>query len=135
MPGGTARRRSKVAHPAEAPATADLSSLASELQSAPLTTPEPDPHQGIPFDSDTEEIIAGCASRLTLTDVRRLAHAVDQGQAVTVEYLAASGNRTVRTLSGLELDPQPLAEPAVPGRAAGRGRRAPQRGRRTGCEW
>lgn len=34
-----------------------------------------------------------------------LTHAIDAGTAITVEYVAASGNRTVRTLSELVLDP------------------------------
>ncbi|MFJ4843103.1 WYL domain-containing protein [Streptomyces sp. NPDC088746] len=34
-----------------------------------------------------------------------LAHAIDAGTAITVEYVAASNNRTVRTLSELVLDP------------------------------
>ncbi|WP_442812093.1 MULTISPECIES: WYL domain-containing protein [unclassified Streptomyces] len=38
-------------------------------------------------------------------DVRQLAHAVDVGTATTVEYVAASGNRAVRILSELVLDP------------------------------
>ncbi|WP_369192612.1 WYL domain-containing protein [Streptomyces sp. R08] len=33
------------------------------------------------------------------------AHAIDAGQAITVEYVAASGKQTVRTLSRLALDP------------------------------
>ncbi|WP_281187166.1 hypothetical protein [Streptomyces katrae] len=28
------------------------------------------------------------------SDVRRLAHAIDAGRAITVEYVAASGSRT-----------------------------------------
>ncbi|MFD9285323.1 hypothetical protein ACFWD7_50410 [Streptomyces mirabilis] len=46
------------------------------------------------MDSDTEEIIAGHASQLSLTDVRELAHAINDDQAVTIEYVAASGSRT-----------------------------------------
>ncbi|MFD5410953.1 WYL domain-containing protein [Streptomyces nojiriensis] len=42
---------------------------------------------------------------MSYTDVRQLAHAIDAGTLLTVEYVAASGNRTVRTLSRLELDP------------------------------
>ncbi|MEV8198809.1 WYL domain-containing protein [Streptomyces sp. NPDC079141] len=41
---------------------------------------------GFPFGTDTEEI----------------------GTAITVEYVAASGSRTVRTLSPFELDPSYL---------------------------
>ncbi|MGW3724666.1 WYL domain-containing protein, partial [Streptomyces sp. NPDC000851] len=41
---------------------------------------------------------------LSLADVRQLAHAIDEGREVTIEYVAASGSRTVRTLSELELD-------------------------------
>ncbi|MFJ4552833.1 WYL domain-containing protein [Streptomyces sp. NPDC088817] len=55
--------------------------------------------------TDTEETVAEWAKRLPYSDVRRLAHAIDTGEPVTVEYVAASGNRTVRTLSRLLLDP------------------------------
>ncbi|MER6127570.1 helicase C-terminal domain-containing protein [Streptomyces sp. NPDC001795] len=89
----------------ETPATADLRALATRLKTAPAATPRPDPYNGIPFDSDTEEIIAGYARQLSLTDVRQLAHAVNEGQAITIEYVAASGSRTIRTLSELDLDP------------------------------
>lgn len=60
-----------------------------------------------PFEpvTDTEEIIAGHASGLSLTDVRQLAHAVDAGRAITIEYVAASGGHTVRRLTELALDP------------------------------
>ncbi|SFG07862.1 WYL domain-containing protein [Streptomyces mirabilis] len=89
----------------QAPAAVDLKTLAARLRAAPPMAPEPDPYNGAPFDSDTEEIIAGHASRLSLTDVRQLAHAINDGQAVTIEYVAASGSRTVRTRSRLDLDP------------------------------
>jgi hypothetical protein len=83
-----------------------LRALAVRLREAPASSPEPDPYNGgVPFGTDTEEIIAGYASQLSLTDVRQLAYAVDAGQTVTVEYVAASGSRTVRNLSDLELDP------------------------------
>ncbi|MFE1319657.1 helicase-associated domain-containing protein [Kitasatospora phosalacinea] len=85
-------------------ADADLPALATRLLDAPVEVPEPDPYDGRPYDSDTEEIIAGCASNLSFSDVRQLAHAVNSGQAVTIDYAAASGHTTVRTLSRLELD-------------------------------
>ncbi|MEV7387531.1 WYL domain-containing protein [Streptomyces sp. NPDC091215] len=59
----------------------------------------------MPFATDTEEIVAGYAKHLSYSDVRQVAHAIDTGAAITVEYIATSGNRTVRTLSDLELDP------------------------------
>lgn len=101
-PGPRQRQAAAVDH---VRAAGGLRALAVRLRAAPLTSREPDPHSGIPFDTETEEIIAGCASRLSLTDVRQLAHAVDAGQAITVEYVAASGSRTVRSLSDLDLDP------------------------------
>ncbi|MFC4517616.1 helicase-associated domain-containing protein [Streptomyces ehimensis] len=104
LPGSGALRRADERVP-QASATADPGLLAARLQATPPTTPQPDPHNGVPFGSDTEEIIAGYARQLSLTDVRQLAYAVDEGQAVTIEYVAASGNRTVRTVSELELDP------------------------------
>lgn len=104
--GTGADRRSAVRHAAKTPATVDPNALATRLLSAPPTTPEPDPFgSGVPFGTDTEEIVAGYAKRLSYTDVRQLAHAIDTGTAITVEYVATSGNRTVRTLSRLELDP------------------------------
>ncbi|MFJ6382389.1 helicase C-terminal domain-containing protein [Kitasatospora sp. NPDC092039] len=82
----------------------DLPSLAARLRDAPQDVPEPDPWDNRPYDSDTEEIIAGHARNLPFTDVRQLAHAVNDGRAVTIEYVAASGNATVRTVSRIELD-------------------------------
>ena len=82
-----------------------LRALAVRLRAAQPTGPEPDPDSGIPFDTDAEEIIAGYASRLSPADVRQLAHAVTVGQAITIEYIAASGSHTVRSLSELDLDP------------------------------
>jgi hypothetical protein len=104
LPGGTSASRNTSARTAQATATVDLSALAARLRAAPPVTPEPDPDNGIPYDSDTEEIVAGWARLLSLADVRQLAHAINEGQAVTIEYVAASGSRTVRTLSELELD-------------------------------
>ncbi|WP_322939729.1 helicase-associated domain-containing protein [Actinacidiphila paucisporea] len=82
-----------------------LRDLAGRLCAAPPTSPEPDPDNGVPFETDTEEIIAGYAERLSLTDVRQLAHAVDTGQVITIEYDAASGGHSVRSVSELVLDP------------------------------
>lgn len=79
--------------------------LAARLHAAPPSSPEPDPNNGVPFGTDTEEIIAGYADRLSLTDVRQLAHAVDTGRAITIEYDAASGGHSVRSVSELDLDP------------------------------
>lgn len=93
------------ARTAGTPPSVDVSALAARLTSAPPTSPEPDPYNGVPFDSDTEEIVAGYGTRLSLTDVRQLAHAIHEDQAVTIEYVAASGSHTVRTLSRLDFDP------------------------------
>ncbi|MFF1306575.1 helicase-associated domain-containing protein [Streptomyces sp. NPDC058307] len=87
-------------------ADAGTDALADRLLKAPPTAPEPDPFgTGVPFGTDTEEIVAGYAKHLSYSDVRQVAHAIDTGAAITVEYVATSGNRTVRTLSALELDP------------------------------
>lgn len=107
-PGGTPGGRNPSARRAQASATVDLSGLATRLRAAPAITPEPDPAGGVPFGTDTEEIVAGYARLLSLADVRQLAHAIDEGRPVTIEYVAASGNRTVRTLSELDLDPPHL---------------------------
>ncbi|GHB24538.1 helicase C-terminal domain-containing protein [Streptomyces chryseus] len=91
---------------AEASAAIETSALVARLLTAPPTAPKPDPFgTGVAFDTDTEEIVAGYAKQLTYTDVRQLAHAIDAGTAITVEYVAASGSDTVRTLSHLDLDP------------------------------
>jgi hypothetical protein len=91
---------------AERPAAVDPNAVATRLLAAPPTLPEPAPFDGgVPFATDTEEIVAGWAKLLPYTDVRQLAHAIDTGQAMTVEYVATSGDRTVRTLSRLALDP------------------------------
>ncbi|GGR42367.1 helicase-associated domain-containing protein [Streptomyces roseolus] len=91
---------------AEAPAVVDAHASAARLLNVPPTAPEPDPFgTGVPFGTDTEEIVAGYAKQLSYADVRQLGHALDTGTGITVEYVAASGSRTVRTLSRLELDP------------------------------
>ncbi|MER5547087.1 WYL domain-containing protein [Streptomyces sp. NPDC002589] len=82
-----------------------MSALAAKLRAAPPIAPEPDPGNEISFGTDTEEIIAVHARLLSLADVRQLAHALDEGRAVTIEYVAASGSRTVSTVSELDLDP------------------------------
>ncbi|MFK4106037.1 hypothetical protein ACI2L1_39475 [Streptomyces sp. NPDC019531] len=81
--------------------------LAERLLKAPPTAPEPDPFgSGVPFATDTEEIVAGYAKRLCRTATSaRSPMPIDTGAAITVEYVATSGSRTVRTLSDLELDP------------------------------
>ncbi|MDJ0463495.1 helicase-associated domain-containing protein [Streptomyces sp. H27-C3] len=104
---GKPSRRSTAGHPPEAaPAAVEPRVLAARLLTAPPTLPAPDPFgTGVPYGTDTEEIVAGYAKNLTYSDVRQLAHAVDAVQAITVEYVATSGSRTVRTLSRLTLDP------------------------------
>ncbi|MFI9585756.1 helicase-associated domain-containing protein [Streptomyces sp. NPDC052236] len=79
--------------------------LAVRLLAAPDRAPHPDPEQGIPFQTDTEEILAGWAKALTLTDIRQLAHAIHEKEPLTIEYVASSGNHTIRTLSALRFDP------------------------------
>ncbi|MEV7021254.1 helicase C-terminal domain-containing protein [Kitasatospora sp. NPDC093558] len=104
LSGGRSRTQRTDERAADVRTAVDLRALATRLRGAPQDVPEPDPYDGRPYDSDTEEIIAGYARGLSFTDVRQLAHAVNEGQAVTIEYVAASGNTTVRTLSQLELD-------------------------------
>jgi hypothetical protein len=79
--------------------------LAARLLAAPDRAPQPDPQQGIPFQTDTEEILTGWAKALTFTDVRQLAHAIHEEEPLTIEYVASSGSHTIRTLSDLRLDP------------------------------
>ena len=91
---------------AKAPAAVDPNILAAQLLKAPPTPPEPAPFDGgAAFATDTEEIVASWAKRLPYSDVRQLAHAIETGEPITIEYVAAPGNRTVRTLSHLMLDP------------------------------
>ncbi|WP_030193556.1 helicase C-terminal domain-containing protein [Streptomyces sp. NRRL S-87] len=106
--GPRARGSARIAatHPAKESAALDPSALAARLLAAPATTPEPATFDGgAPFATDTEEVVAGWAKRLPYSDIRQLAHAIDTDQAITIEYVATSGNRTVRTLSRLDLDP------------------------------
>ncbi|MET8628654.1 helicase C-terminal domain-containing protein [Kitasatospora sp. NPDC004669] len=104
LPGGRSRTQQTAARTANAGTPADLPALAARLRDAPQDIAQPDPYDGRPYASDTEKIIAGYARNLTFTDVRQLAHAVDERQAITIEYVGTSGNTTVRTLSRLELD-------------------------------
>ncbi|MGW1286119.1 helicase C-terminal domain-containing protein [Streptomyces sp. NPDC002586] len=104
-PGGASSRQGASARTQGSLAAVDVVALAATLRAAPPTAPEPDPASGIPFGTDTEEIVSGHARRLALADVRQLAHAIDDGLPITIEYVAASGSRTVRTLSELDLDP------------------------------
>ncbi|MFJ6798867.1 helicase-associated domain-containing protein [Streptomyces sp. NPDC091268] len=98
--------RISATHPAKESAALHPSALAARLLAAPATAPEPAPFDGgAPFATDTEEIVAGWAKRLPYGDIRQLAHAIDTDQAIAIEYVATSGNRTVRTLSRLDLDP------------------------------
>ncbi|WP_328394952.1 helicase C-terminal domain-containing protein [Streptomyces sp. NBC_00390] len=86
-------------------AAAPSGDLAARLLAAPDRLPDPDPDRGIPFQTDTEEILAGYAKGLTLTDVRQLAHAIHESEPITIEYVAASGSRTIRTVSDIDFDP------------------------------
>ncbi|EGX55775.1 hypothetical protein SZN_31139 [Streptomyces zinciresistens K42] len=105
-PRATATRASRAPTAADVPTGTGTDALADLLLKAPPSVPEPGPvGGGLPRATDTEEIVAGYAKHLSYGDIRQLAHAVDTGAAVTVEYIATSGNRTVRTLSDLELDP------------------------------
>ncbi|WP_455353100.1 hypothetical protein [Streptomyces sp. SYSU K217416] len=95
-----------VTRAADKSAHASIYVPADRLLTAPPTAPEPDPFgSGMPFATDTEEIVAGYAKHVSHSDVHQVAHAIDTGAAITVEYVTTSRNRTVRTLRDLELDP------------------------------
>lgn len=84
------------------PSPAELRALAGRL----LTAAADDARQDAdPVDPDTEDLLADDAAHLDPTEIRRLARAIQADRTVTIEYLAPSGNRTVRTLSELEFDP------------------------------
>ncbi|MBR7672317.1 helicase-associated domain-containing protein, partial [Streptomyces daliensis] len=104
--------RTTAARASGMPADTGTDALADRLLNAPPTTPIAPTSPGAdafdggaPCATDAEEIVAEYAKHLSYSDVRRIAHAIDTGAAITVEYVAASGNRTVRTLSDLRLDP------------------------------
>ncbi|MFJ2818254.1 helicase-associated domain-containing protein [Streptomyces sp. NPDC087294] len=102
VPGVPQRRGARVRE--RRAADVDLPALAARLLAAPAAVPDP-AAAGASLATGTEEAVARWAKGLTYADLRQLAHAIDTGGAVTVEYLAASGNLTVRTLSDLGLDP------------------------------
>jgi hypothetical protein len=88
---------------AKASAAVDPNVLAAQLPKAAPTPPEPTPFDGgAACATDTEEIVASWAKRLPYGDVRQLAHAMETGEPVTIEYVAPSGNRTVGTPSRLD---------------------------------
>ena len=103
-PGGATRPQRTDARTATPVTRVELPALAARLRSAPQDIPEPAPQDNRLYASDYEEIIASYARNLLFTDIRQLAHAVADGQAIAIEYVAASGSTTVRTLSQLELD-------------------------------
>ncbi|MFK8848078.1 helicase-associated domain-containing protein [Streptomyces sp. Ac-502] len=103
---GAGAIRSSGVRAAGASTTVEPSVLAGRLLDAPAEAPLPDPFgSGIVYESDTAEIVDGYAKLLSYSDVRQLAHALNTGTAITVDYVAASGIRTVRTLSNLVLNP------------------------------
>ncbi|MFJ2955537.1 hypothetical protein [Streptomyces sp. NPDC087270] len=107
----TARRAAALVHRFPSGAVQQVSGpgtlrdLAARLCAAPPLSPEPGPDSGVAVETDSEEIIAGYADRLSLTDVRQLAHAVDTGHVIAIGYDAASGGHSVRSVSELALDP------------------------------
>jgi hypothetical protein len=80
----------------------------------PAHSLEPDPFSsGAPFATDTEEIVAEYAKHLSYSEIRQVSHAIDTGAAITVEYIATPGNRTVRTLSDLARSTRPASTPGA----------------------
>jgi hypothetical protein len=98
----------------------NLADLAARLLTAPAT-PEPQPRSQPDqrtargrsvvldeFTGPTEGVIASYATRLSVSDIRQLAHAVDYDLPVTIDYQAVTGKHTTRTLSDLDFDPPHL---------------------------
>ncbi|WP_230423652.1 helicase-associated domain-containing protein [Streptomyces radicis] len=99
--GSGARSRGGGARSARASVPVDMGAVAARLRSSSSHAPDPDPAAG----TDTEDVVARHARSLSAADIRQLAHAIDENGSVTIHYTAASGSRTVRTLSELALDP------------------------------
>jgi hypothetical protein len=82
----------------------DVSALATRLAAgADLRTADALGLSHGSVETRTEREIAGHAKYLSHADIRLLAFAVEHDREVTIEYVAESGSRTVRTISGLEL--------------------------------
>ncbi|MER5223668.1 hypothetical protein ABT032_25410 [Streptomyces flaveus] len=117
VPRGTSAKdsgRIAATRAAKVSAATDCNTLAAQLLAAPPTIPDPAPFDGgAPFATDTEEIVAGWAKCLQYDDVRQLAHAIDTGQAITVEYVATSGNQTVRTPEPASCSTRPTSKPGA----------------------
>ncbi|MCE7082924.1 WYL domain-containing protein [Streptomyces sp. ST2-7A] len=93
-------RRGPVGKPVD---PSELRRLAAALLSDPEQA-DPEPHDLTP----SERLVVGCAPGLSPDECRRLAHAVDEDEPITITYRAASGAVTIRTISELELDPPHL---------------------------
>ena len=52
----------------------------------------------------TADALAGIASQLSATERRLLAHALDTGEAVRIDYVSADGNASSRVIENAELD-------------------------------
>ncbi|MER6677310.1 helicase C-terminal domain-containing protein [Streptomyces sp. NPDC000983] len=98
-PRAPSRRHHSRADTKAPPPPGDAGRLAAALRATPSTAL----HAGSM--THAEELVAGHASLLSLADVRQLTHAITENHAVTIDYVAASGRRTVRTISELDLDP------------------------------
>lgn len=92
-----APRRSRSAGRTETTPPADPARIAERLLGQPTTTEAPV--------SGTEAVLTEWASGLGRAEVRQLAHAIDEGTPVRIDYRAASGGHTSRIVSELKLDP------------------------------
>lgn len=115
QPASTRHRLPASRRPSSATSpTAELDALASRLLTAPAAPQParlPAPGRAVVRTEDTsttEDVIASYTQRLSSADIRQLAHAVDQDRPITIQYTAASGRHTTRTLSDLDLDPPHL---------------------------
>ena len=71
---------------------------AAERLTSGVLPPGPDPMSKLEYE------IREWAPRLSANEVRQLAHAIENGEAITLRYRSSTGGQTVRVVSGLSMD-------------------------------